>query len=304
MCFPRIVGRPNNDLLVVVDVFHLHRTDDQVFRFLDDHILQRHFLLLYLLAELQVGASRLPEVHDPLLLGHRTDHALRHMCQKLQAPDRRHVGGFLHDAHLRQLAALVVGKDYLLLVAMLVVREVQRSVVQIDRSLFLGAQVFRTNYQTRSSRRCRHLRTDRTGCGHLAAQWQRTELQRCRTTEATGGTAAEPCPVAGLTRNVIHERVIVDRRALRNQHLGVGWHSPSGTRGARLARTSKMVTQIAVEFLVNARNACFGSDRRRKMRGRLNWRIHELAALLICFAQRMAFDLDQIFLLPDPCNLS
>lgn len=83
VCFPRIAGRPNDDLLVVAHVFHLHRTDNQVLRFLDDHILQRHFLLLHLLAELQVRTSRLPEVHDPLLLWHRADHALRHMRQKL-----------------------------------------------------------------------------------------------------------------------------------------------------------------------------------------------------------------------------
>lgn len=149
MRFPAVAGRPHDHLLVVADVFHFDRADDQVFRFLDDHVLQRNLVVFDLLAELQVGTGRLPEVHHPLFLRHGTDHALCDVRQKLKAPDRRHVGGFLHDSDLRQLAALVVGKDHLLLVPM---RWVQGAVVQVDRVLFLRGKIFRSYNQTRSSR--------------------------------------------------------------------------------------------------------------------------------------------------------
>lgn len=152
MRFPAIAGRSHDDFLVVADVFHFDRAHDEVFRFLDDHVLQRNLVLLDLLSELQVRAGRLPEVHDPLFLRHRTDHALGDVRQKLQTPDRRHVGGFLHDPDLRQLAALIVGEDHLLLVPVFVVRGIQRAVVQFDRALLLRGKVFRSHHQTRSPR--------------------------------------------------------------------------------------------------------------------------------------------------------
>lgn len=145
MRFPVIAGRPDDDFLVVADVFHLNRTDDQMLRFLDDHIFQRNVLLLDLLPELQVGAGRLPKLHHPLLPGHGTDHTLRDMRQELQAPRRGHVGRFLHDPYLRQLATLVIGEHHLLLVPMPIVTRVQRA-VQIDRVFIVGAQIIVRSY--------------------------------------------------------------------------------------------------------------------------------------------------------------
>lgn len=145
--FPAVAGRPHHDLFVEADVFHLDRTDDQVLRLLDDHVLERHVVLLDLLAELEVRAGRLPEVHDPLFLRHGTDHALGDVGQELQTPHRWHVRGFLHDAHLGQLAALVVGEDHLLLAAAVTVW--RGGTVQLDVGAFLfGAEVFWPDYET------------------------------------------------------------------------------------------------------------------------------------------------------------
>lgn len=143
VCFPSIAGGPDNHLLLEADVFHLDRPNNQVFRLLDDHILQRNVLFLDLLAELEVSAGRLPKVHHPLFLGYWADHALRDVGQELQAPDRRHVGRFLHHPHVRQLSPLVIGKDDLLLIPVLVVF---CRTVQIDHALLLGAEVLRSDH--------------------------------------------------------------------------------------------------------------------------------------------------------------
>lgn len=144
MSFPIITGGPHDDFLRIAYIFHFNSTDDQVFCFLDDHILQRDVFLLDFLSELQIGTCWLPKVHHPLLLGHRTDHSLCNVSQKLQTPYWRHVGGFLHYAHLCQLTTLIVREDDLLLVPMFIVGI--RRTVEIDRSFLVGSKIFWSDY--------------------------------------------------------------------------------------------------------------------------------------------------------------